>query len=289
MQADRLGFLVAVVLYGAATGFAVLMWRREFRQDNRALYALIFGGLLAHTGSMFQRGFRLNACPINNLYEATVFLLWTAGAAYLVLGLFSRLRFVGVMVAPLLFAVGVFALMPALDPPRGLRPEFNLNHAWQSVHAALILLAYGAFGLGALAGGMYLAQARDLKQHKVRATLSLLPPIARLESAVTVLLLAGFILLSGGFIAGMRYLKLATGTYLSSDPYVLYSLGTWLVYGLILLGRWSFRLRGRRLAGFAVGSFGILLLTFWGVYQLSALHSPNPRAPLHRVATSAPR
>ena len=108
-----MGFLVAVGLYGAATGFAALMWRRGFREDNRALYVLIFAGLLSHTWAMFQRGFRLNACPINNLYEATVFLLWTAGAAYLVLGGFSRLRFVGALVAPLLFGVGVFALMRA--------------------------------------------------------------------------------------------------------------------------------------------------------------------------------
>jgi hypothetical protein len=75
VQLDRLGFLAAVVLYGAATGFAVLMWRRGFRQDNRALYALIFAGLMVHTWAMFQRGFRLNACPINNC------LLYTSDAA----------------------------------------------------------------------------------------------------------------------------------------------------------------------------------------------------------------
>lgn len=277
MQADRIGFLAAVVLYGLATVFAVLMWQRGFRRDNRALYTLIFAGLMVHTWAMFQRGFRLNACPINNLYEATVFLLWTAGAAYLVLGLFSRLRFVGVLVAPLLFMVGVFALMPALDPPRGPRPDFNLNQAWQSVHAALILLAYGAFGLGALAGNMYLIQARDLKRHKARAAMSLLPPISRLESAVTLLLLGGLLLLSFGLIAGTRYLKIATGSYWSGDPFVWYSGATWLVYGVILLARWKLAQRGRRLAWLAVGSFGFLLLTFWGVYQLSALHAPGRR------------
>jgi len=279
VQSDRLGFLTAVALYGVATGFAVLMWRRGFRQDNRALYFLIFAGLLAHTWSMFQRGFRLNACPINNLYEALVFLLWTAGAAYLVLGLFSRLRFVGALVAPLLFVVGVFALMPALDPPRGPRPAFGLNvdHTWQSVHAAFILLAYGAFALGALAGLMYLIQSRELKQHRTRASLSLLPPIARLEAAVTILLLSGFCLLSGGLLTGMRYLKVATGSYLSADPFVLYSFGSWLAYGMILLARWTLSQRGRRLAWWSVGGFGLLLLTFWGVYQLSALHTARPQ------------
>lgn len=284
-----MGFLVAVVLYGIATGFATLMWRHGFRRDNRALYLLIFAGLLVHTWAMFQRGFRLNACPINNLYEATVFLLWTAGAAYLVLGLFSRLRFVGALVAPLLFAVGVFALMPALDPPRGPQPIFSLHHAWQSIHAALILLAYGAFGLGGLAGVMYLAQARDLKRHKARAAMSLLPPIARLESAVTVLLGAGFVLLSGGLVTGARYLRIATGSYVSIDPFVLYSCATWAVYGIILLARWRTGQRGRRLAWLATATFGVLLLTFWGVYQLSALHAPRRAAGTPATVTLNPR
>ena len=287
VPSDRLCFVFAVGLYGLATGFAVLMWQRGFRRDNRALYALIFAGLMFHTWAMFQRGFRLDACPINNLYEATVFLLWTAGSAYLGLGLFSRLRFVGALVAPLLFGVGVFALMPALDPPRGPRPDFNTNHAWQSAHAAFILLAYGAFGLGALAGVMYLAQARDLKQNKARAALSLLPPISRLEGATETLLIAGLLLLSGGLIAGTRYLKLATGSYLSADPFVLYSAATWLVYAGLLLGRWRYDQRGRRFAWVAVASFGVLLLTFWGVYQLSGLHSPGLR-PKSRARITRP-
>ena len=43
------------------------------------------------------------------------------------------------------------------------------------------MLAYGAFGLGAVAAAMFLAEQHDLKFHKLRALLSLLPPIQRLE------------------------------------------------------------------------------------------------------------
>ena len=40
-------------------------------------------------------------------------------AAYLVIGLLPRLRFLGAFASPVLLAIGVFALMPALDPPHG--------------------------------------------------------------------------------------------------------------------------------------------------------------------------
>src|SRR5256885_7114709 len=50
----------------------------------------------------------------------------------------------GAFAAPLLLCVGVFALMPGLDNRYGAQPEFK--HDWVSLHAALILLSYGAFG-----------------------------------------------------------------------------------------------------------------------------------------------
>jgi len=93
-----------------------------------------------------------------------------------------------------LFTVGVFALMPALDPPHGPQPEFS--GALRSLHAATILQAYGAFGLAAVAASMFLAQQRDLKVHKLRALLSLLPSMQRLELVTHRLVLVGFALLA---------------------------------------------------------------------------------------------
>ena len=44
---------------------------------------------------MVRRGFSINHCPVNNLFEATVFIAWSAAAAYLVIGLLPKLRFLG--------------------------------------------------------------------------------------------------------------------------------------------------------------------------------------------------
>ena len=45
---------------------------------------------------------------------------------------------------------------------------------------------------------MYLTQEHDLKFHKLRAVLSLMPPMDRLEKITSGLLWAGFILLTAG-------------------------------------------------------------------------------------------
>ena len=105
---------------------------------------------------MFKRGFSINQCPVNNLYEATTFIAWTIVAAYLVIGISQRLRFLGAFASHVLFFMGVFALMPALDPPHASQPDFS--NGLVSLHAALILLAIGAFGLSAVAALMFLTR-----------------------------------------------------------------------------------------------------------------------------------
>jgi HemX protein len=222
---------------------------------------------------MLQRGFRLDRCPVTNLYEATTFAMWTIVAIYLVVGLWSRVRFLGAFASPVLFAIGVFALMPSLDAAHGPRPE--LPPAWTSLHAALMSLSYGAFGLGAVAALMFLTQERNLKFHKLQAVFSLMPPIQRLEAAVGRLLVAGFILLTLGLLSGVIDLTHINNPHLyRGDPKIVWSVLVWLLYLGLLVMRWRFAQGGRRFALSAIGSFVFVLLTFWGTNVLSPLHNP---------------
>jgi len=233
-------------------------------------YCLLGAGFVFHTLAMIQRGFSFSRCPVNNLYEAITFVAWTIVATYLLLGIWSRLRFLGAFVSPVLFGVGVFGLMPALDNPYVGKPEFI--NGWSSLHAALILLAYGAFGLSSAAGLMYLTQEHDLKFHKLRAVFSRMPPIERLEMVIGRLLCAGFILLTSGLAIGAYYLKQTQGVFYKGDAKILWSMLVWVMYLALLLMRWRFAQTGRRFVWGAVASFAFVLMTFWGTNLLSAIH-----------------
>lgn len=276
MLSDRNWFMLAVVCYGASTLYAVFLGRGGFRKDNHLNYWLLLAGAIFHTIAMFKRGFSLERCPINNLYEATAFITWTIVATYALFGWWNRLRFLGAFVSPLLFGLGVFALMPALDV-QATRPTFT--GGWSSLHKALILLAFGAFGLGAVAGLMYVTQDRDLKFNKLRAALSMLPPIQRLEVAINRLLLAGFVLLTAGLIVSGIYLKQTRDVVMTTDALAWYSVVVWVLYLGLIVSRWRFAQRGRRFALGAMGSFAFIMLTFWGVYLLSDLHRSAPETP----------
>jgi HemX protein len=271
---DRHLFLIAVVLYGISALYSVFSWRRGFREDDWTTYILSASGFVFHTIAMFKRGFTFSACPVNNLYEAMVFVMWTIVASYLLMGIWSRLRFVGAFASPVLFAMGVFALMPALDV-RANKPYFG--GVLISLHAASILLSYGTFGLSCVAAIMYLKEEHDLKFHKTRVVFSRLPPIERLDSIINWLLIGGFVLLTAGLILAEPLMKErygAYGIYLREDPKIAWSIFVWVIYLSLLITRWVSKHGGKRLAWGAIGSFSFVLFTFWGFNLLSRIHHP---------------
>ena len=266
---DRHYFLLAVTFYGLSTVYSVFLWRRGFRKDDWVNYLLIVIGVALHTVAMFKRGLTLHSCPVNNLYEATTFLLWALGLACLVYSLLPRFKFLCAFTAPVLFAVGVFALMPSLDPPHGPKPDFS---EWlRSLHAATILQSYGAFGLAAVAAGMFLMQQHDLKFHKLRAVLSLIPSIQRLELITLRLVLVGFALFTVGLVTGEQ-LPRPEGKPYFSDPKVIWSALLWLVYLELIVARLFFGRSTRRFTMGVIVAFVFLLLTFWVTNLYSGLH-----------------
>ncbi len=261
------------MVYGISMVYSVFLWRKGFRRDDHVNYLLLLFGFGLHTTSMVMRGILRGQCPVTNLYEATTFLMWTVVGVYLLLGLWARFRFIGAFASPGLFALGVFALMPSLDVSRGVWSQAPA--AWTSLHAALMSLSYGAFGLGAVAAIMYLTQEHNLKFHKLQAILSLMPSIQRLETAASGLLLAGFILLTIGLTAGFVNLThINNPLHYSGDPKVLWSGLVWCLYLGLLIMRWRFAQGGRRFALGAICTFMFVLLTFWGTSVLSPLHNP---------------
>lgn len=267
---DRHCFMLAVIFYGASTLYSLFLWRKGFRRDEWANYLLLAGGVAFHTLAMTKRGMTLQSCPVNNLYEATTFLLWALALASLVYALLPKFKFICAFTAPVLFTIGIFALMPSLDPPHGPKPEFS--GALRSLHAATILQAYGAFGLAAAAAAMFLAQQHDLKAHKLRAMLSFLPSIQRLELITTRLTRVGMALLTFGLVAG-AWLPRHEGAAYFADPKVLWSALMWLVYLEMLVAHKFFGRPARRFALGIIVAFFFLLLTFGITNHFSALHN----------------
>ena len=243
-------------------GFAYAMYAmgaRVFR-PSRWNFAVMLTGFVLQSGFLHLRGKVVGRCPLTNLFEVLVFLSWAVVLLYFVVGSTYRLSLLGTFTAPLVFLIQTVAqLLPIAWEPAKHKPSAGF---WPELHAAVSLVAYGAFALACVAGVMYLVQERHLKRHTLNSFFQNLPPMANLAVAVQRLMLAGFVLLTlglvGGFFAGRAHIAI-----------VLMAVSVWLPYGLLLVLRRSHRFSSRRIAWLSVAAFVVALSSLGA---LSFLH-----------------
>ncbi|MBS0660796.1 MAG: cytochrome c biogenesis protein CcsA [Verrucomicrobia bacterium] len=225
-------------------------------QTSRFQFTVMLAGFALQSAFLYVRGQEIGRCPLTNIFELLVFLSWATVVFYVVIGPTYRLSLLGAFTAPLAFALQTLAFVAGDTTPT--RSTVPIN-AWLEAHAAFSILAYGAFLLAALAGAMFVIQDRQLKSRQLGASFFQLPPIQALGVANARLLLAGFVLLSIGMLAGF-------GVGQSPSPYKLgWSIGVWLLYGSVLLLRWRRHLAPRRVALISIGAAGLAMITLSGI------------------------
>ncbi|MDD5201449.1 MAG: cytochrome c biogenesis protein CcsA [Terrimicrobiaceae bacterium] len=229
-------------------------------RPGRFNLATMAAGFAFATGFLYQRGQVVGSCPITNLFEVLVFLTWSIVLIYLVVGPTYRLSLMGAFTAPLVLGLLLFALVSPIDAPA---PRATHN-PWVEFHAALSIIAYGAFGLASIAGVMYLVQERQLKSRRVSELLLNLPPITDLGAVNSRLLFTGFLLLTVAFAAGVAAGLRVTGLKAGASLFV------WALYGTLLALTHLRLLPARRIAAGSVVVFLIALLTLPSVSHLSA-------------------
>jgi len=259
---DRL--LLAASSFCFLLGFAYTMFTLGTGRYTPSRFNLsaMAAGFAFQTTFLILRGHALNACPLTNLFEVLTFLSWSMVLLYFVVGTTYRISLLGVFTSPLALTLQVFALIAPLDSPPGPRARV-VAEPWLETHAAISIIAYGAFALACVAGVMYLVQERHLKTHQLRGLFFHLPPIADLAVAIHRLILTGFILLTIGLLSGFAVRAEVEWSK------VIWGVGVWLLYGGILQAdRWR-RVTPRRVAQLSVAAFSITLATLWGLNFLN--------------------
>lgn len=275
MGTDKIFFIIAIICYGITAVYSIHLWRNRFRNDFLPWGIVPLIAFAAHTLALVLRGFSVNSCPIHNLFEAGMFIGWTLSLGSVIALFFTKLRFLTAFLSPLLFLLGLFSLIPALDQPRVVPlPE------WVSLHATFAFLAYGAYGIASATAAMYLIQHRSLKQKQLHALTRILPPVQRIRAFASGMLLAGTLFLTIGLCVGIRGHYLETGIWIGGDIKIFWALTLWVYFSLLLIAQHVFHLRGRAMAWSILCGFIFILLTFWVTSFLSPTHGNRPAKPV---------
>jgi ABC-type uncharacterized transport system permease subunit len=137
---------------------------------------------------------------------------------------------------------------------------------WVETHAAIAIIAWGAFAIAAIIGVMYLVQRRQLKSRQGGRMLFLLPALDQMEVVMWRLLAFGSALYTAGMVGGMVSNRVVGAALLSKTTWVT---AVWLVYVAVVIARAIGRWRGRRFAISVIAAIVFSLVAFWGASWLA--------------------
>jgi ABC-type transport system involved in cytochrome c biogenesis permease subunit len=258
---DRTFLWLALVFYGASC----IVTLRRLRSAGggpglqQANYAAMAAGFALQTIFLYLRGHALGRCPLTNLFETQVFITWAAVLFFLLIGPSYRVSFLGAFTAPLVLVICLAALVLPVDVVRAQPPS---RSAWVEFHAAIAVVAYGAFALAFVTGAMYLIQERQLKTRRLTSSFLLLPSIEQLDVIHFRLLIMGFVMLTAGMVGGIISYHIV-GHW--TVPKIIWASSVWVLYGVLVVARGLWTLRGRKVAVASMASFALMLVGFWGV------------------------
>lgn len=127
------------------------------------------------------------------------------------------------------------------------------------IHIITSLVAYSVLSIAALQSIMLYIQ--DAQLHKKHATgfIRALPPLETMEKLLFRMIAVGFIVLC---------ISLGTGFFFINDLITqhktILSIGAWLLFAVLLWGRWKFGWRGRTAIRWTLAGFVFLLLAYFG-------------------------
>ncbi|MFT5133045.1 MAG: ABC-type uncharacterized transport system permease subunit [Gammaproteobacteria bacterium] len=130
------------------------------------------------------------------------------------------------------------------------------------LHILLSVTAYSLLTIAAVQAIILAIQEKQLHNKTPKGSMRFLPPMQTMEELLVQLLSIGFFLLSLSLSSGLMFVHDIFDQHLSHK--VVLSILAWLIFGLVLWGRWAWGWRGKKLVRWTLGGFSILLLAYFG-------------------------
>ncbi len=154
----------------------------------------------------------------------------------------------------------LFLLLARFTPagPVG-RTGFDLALA---LHILLSISAYSLLSIAALQAVLLAVQEHQLRHHGGVRILNILPPLKVMEDVLFGLIGTGFFCLSLSLVSGLMFVHDLFAQHLVHKTVL--SLLAWVIFAILLWGRWSRGWRGRKAIRWTLGGFVTLMLAYYG-------------------------
>ncbi|MBI2933266.1 MAG: cytochrome c biogenesis protein CcsA [Planctomycetes bacterium] len=262
---------ITVAGYALATGLGFESVRRRRSGLMTAARSVAGTAILVSMAVLLRRGVELGAFPIVSRFETNLFIAALLTGLALMIDLLRGMPIMTLAAAPLSCLTVLAGTI--LGAPAG-EASVAMRSAWTGLHVLTMLGAYGAFGLSFVTAVLYLIERRQLKAHASPGVLGIMPSLETFNRLTVHCLTVGVALMTVGILIGYMYARktpdLPSGWRV--DPKVWGATLTWALYVAVLLLSFTPAFKGKRTALASVGSFILVMTSFWAAAFWSDFH-----------------
>ena len=254
--------LVAVLAYGLASVWPSAPSQAGQPDASRSLWAWLCLGWIAQTLAILIDVVDWQG---NTLQARFGFATALSSTSWLVLAVYAvehrTLGWPSVRRA-LALAAGLTCLLALLFPGQ---PHPNSSSPWAPVHWMLGFASYGLFGVALLHAALLRRAERSLRARPGAGASRVQPgqvmgiPLLRLEKLTLRFVAVGFVILSATLLLGAWF-----ANPWKWDHKTVFSVLSWAVFAVLLVGRARFGWRGRQAIGWLTAGSALLLLAYVG-------------------------
>jgi ABC-type uncharacterized transport system permease subunit len=248
---------VACYLFGAL-GLGLSAYRddgQHGRGRRIAAVAIVAIGVLAHAAALVQER-RIEPYAALSLSDTLALVSLVIAVTAILMALRPRLRGMAAIL------LGVAAVLEAAFS-EGAR-EFSVGRpGWELVfHVAMATTAFAFLTIGAVLAVAQVVVDQRLRSRKPLGWLRILTPVESVESGCFQSILAGFAVLTLALVTGAFFIENLFAQHLVHK--VVLAIIAWVVFGILLLGRWRMGWRGRQALRWTLAGYALLGLSYFG-------------------------
>lgn len=251
--------VIAVFLYLLATFALYLKTFRSASAPKQARQAAIVAGFIAlvlHAHVLYLKTF-VGAGLDLSFFNTFSMLGWLVTAFVLLSSLYRPLENLLIILFP--FAAVALTFSMLIPEQRILSTQLTTG---LRIHILLSITAYSLLMVSALQALLLAFQERLIATKRISRVINILPPLQVMEQLLVQIIVIGFFLLSLSLASGLMFIQDMFAQHLVHKTVL--SILAWLIYGVLLCGRWLAGWRGKRITRWAIGGFVTLLLAYIG-------------------------
>lgn len=250
--------ILTTVIYLLATGLLVKRLAAGIAAKSSTKYIAVSSGFIAallhalmvYQGVVTSEGLNLS------FFLALSFTSWMAATLILVSALRQPIENLGIAVFP--FAAASLLLQGYGD--EGVL--INASSTGLQAHILISAISYSLLTLAAIQALLLAIQNKHLRNRHPGGFIRALPPLETMESLLFRMIGIGYILLSLSLVSAVPYTENLLEQHLVHKTAL--SITAWIVFAVLLWGRWRFGWRGRIAVRWTLSGFVVLMLAYFG-------------------------